>query len=193
MKQLLVLLVLSVSLLSHGAGFAKQTLPKDINSQDSRGQTATMIAASKGQTDLLKTLVSKKANLNLKDKNGNTALFFAISNEHTEAANILIDAGAELGNFNENGESALVTAVSFNNAAIIHAILKKRPRLLNLESPEKQTPIMKAAEVGSVETVRILVKAGADLKARDKFDRTAFDIAKESQNHESLKFLKPKK
>lgn len=189
MKRLFAIMILSVAF----PAFASGSRPtSDVNTQNSKGETSVMVAASQGEVKTLKSLIAKKANLNLKDKSGNTALFFAISNENTEAAKLLIEAGAELGSFNENGDSALMTAVSFNNTELIKLILKKRPQLLNLESPEKQTPLMKAAEVGSVETVQILVNAGADLKARDKLDRTAYDIAKESQNTESLKYLKAK-
>ncbi|KYG66260.1 hypothetical protein AZI86_04160 [Bdellovibrio bacteriovorus] len=180
MKHVFIVVALLISLPTWATGTSKKK------------HTPVMKAAASGQVQELKSLIAKKSNLNTKDKNGNTALFFAISNDHTEAAKILIEGGAELTNFNENGDSALVTAVSFNNTTLIELILKKKPALLNLINPDKQTPLMKAAEVGSVETVRLLVSAGADLKARDKFNRTAYDIAKESQNNESLEFLKPK-
>lgn len=177
MKHLFLIFAVLITLPTWAAGPKKKHTP-------------VMKAAASGHTATLKSLIAKKSNLNAKDKSGNTALFFAISNDHTEAAKMLIDAGATLTNFNENGDSALVTAVSFNNTALIELILKKKPALLDLMNPDKQTPLMKAAEVGSIETVKLLVKAGADLNLKDKFGRTAYDIAKESQNTESLEFLK---
>jgi len=54
----------------HGSG-------KDVNHQDSFGNTALMIAANQGDFFKVKTLLEAKADVNKQDKYGQTALVFA--------------------------------------------------------------------------------------------------------------------
>lgn len=172
---------------------SKKLTKLDINKRNDQGQTLLMAAASQGHEDTVQLLLKHKADVNVVDTEGGTALLMAIYNEQTTTAKTLIEAGTNLSIINSNGESALIAATSTNNIEIIKLILAKDKKQINLANKDGEIAIMKAAKVGSLETVQILVKAGADLKAKDHLGRTAFDIAKKSQNTDALKYLKPKK
>ena len=62
---------------------------------DATGWTALMFASSNGKLDLVKYLISKKANLNLKAKDGTTALSLAMKDKNEEIIKILKDNGAK--------------------------------------------------------------------------------------------------
>ena len=68
----------------------------DINIQGSYdGRTALMFASSNGKLDLVKYLLSKKADVHLKAKDGTTALSLAIKDKNDEIIKILKVNGAK--------------------------------------------------------------------------------------------------
>lgn len=84
-----------------------------LNTQDKKGNTPLMLAAIKGQPDILDALLKKQSSLNLDAKNSddNTALILAIENEHSEFAIKLIKAKPNLHIINKRGYTALHAAV----------------------------------------------------------------------------------
>jgi len=72
---------------------------EDVNAQltgaDATGWSALMFAASNGKPDLIKYLISKKADVNLKAKDGATALSLAVKDKNEEMVKVLKTAGAE--------------------------------------------------------------------------------------------------
>lgn len=175
------------------AELQKKMAKLEINAKNAQGSTLLMAAASAGQDDIVQLLLDQKADPNITDTDGSTALLIAIYNEQTPSATKLIAAGTRLDVFNNLGESALIAATSTNNIEVIKALLAKDKSQINKTNKDHENALMKAAAVGSLQTVQLLVNAGADLKAKDHLGRTAYDIAKESQNTDSLKLLKPKK
>lgn len=190
MKTALWCLTFLLSLSSFAASGAKKSTATDVNTKNAHGYTSLMKAASEGDTVSINQLLSKKADPSILDSEGSTALMIAIYNEQTEAAKALVGAGTDLNVFNNMGESALIAATSTNNVEVIKAILAKDKTQINKANKNNETALMKAAAVGSLEVVRLLINAGANRKIKDHLGRTAYDIAKSSQNAESLKYLK---
>ena len=58
-------------------------------------QTFLMVAVRQGQTQIVKYLIVKGANLDLQDKEGNTALHYAFKYNCKESQGILIENGAD--------------------------------------------------------------------------------------------------
>jgi len=71
----------------------------DVNARligpDAAGWTALMFATSNGKLDLVKYLISKKANVNLKAKDGTTALSLSIKDKRSDIADVLKADGAK--------------------------------------------------------------------------------------------------
>ena len=53
-----------------------------------------------------------------------------------------------------------------------------------------RTPLHWAAKGNSVEVARLLIKAGADVAARNKDGNTPLDLATQRENQEMIKLLK---
>ena len=72
---------------------------EDVNAQltgpDATGWTALMFASSNGKLDLVKYLISKKADVNLKAKDGATALSLAVKDKNDAIIKVLKTAGAK--------------------------------------------------------------------------------------------------
>jgi ankyrin repeat protein len=68
----------------------------DVDSLDSHGQTALMLAAHKGHLAVVECLLRYGANLNVRAKFGLSALMLAIVAGHEAVARTLVCAGADL-------------------------------------------------------------------------------------------------
>lgn len=77
-------------LLAKGANINAQ-----LTDPEATGWTALMFACSNGKTDLVKYLLSKKADINLKAKDGSTALSLATKKKNEEIVKILKAKGAK--------------------------------------------------------------------------------------------------
>lgn len=80
----------------------------NLDAQNVSGETALILAAEEGHTDIVKLLIDAGANLNLQDMIvGLTALIAAAQGRYTDIARLLINAGANLDLCDKNGRSAL--------------------------------------------------------------------------------------
>jgi ankyrin repeat protein len=68
----------------------------DIDQRDKYGQTAVMLAAWRGRTDVVRWLIDAGAKLDVTAKYGLSATMLAVLNGHDEAARLLARAGADL-------------------------------------------------------------------------------------------------
>ena len=70
-------------------------LGADVNAKDKYGDTALILAAWYGYTEVAKLLLAAGADVNAKDNGGYTALIWAAYYGHAEIAKMLRDAGAK--------------------------------------------------------------------------------------------------
>ncbi|MDK9705652.1 MAG: ankyrin repeat domain-containing protein [Desulforhopalus sp.] len=68
----------------------------DVNSRNSHGQTALMLAAHAGHLEVVEALIGHKANLNITGKFGLSALMLALVSGYEDIARVLAKAGADL-------------------------------------------------------------------------------------------------
>jgi uncharacterized protein len=71
----------------------------DFNTQNEFGLTPLMLAAKKGDLNLVKFLAKHTRDLNLEDKDGNSALYYALSSNSIECVQILCENGAKVTDF----------------------------------------------------------------------------------------------
>jgi ankyrin repeat protein len=81
------------------------------NEQDSRGMTALMIAAERGHTAIVQTLLDQGADIQAKEaRQGRTALFLAVAHGHTPVVQALLSKGADVKEKDNSGWTPLMLA-----------------------------------------------------------------------------------
>jgi ankyrin repeat protein len=144
---------------------------KPLNAQ---GDTPLMLAARSGKAAAVKALLARRPDLNARETwGGTTALMWAAAERHSEVIGLMIAAGADV-----NARSKIVPAPQARGDG---NMLGFAPRDLNAdETPQSLirgkdlnivlpsgglTPLMFAAREGDMESVKLLLAAGADINA----------------------------
>ena len=154
------------------------------NAMNKKGQTPLMLASQKGEVEIAKLLISKKADIHAKDKNGKSALHYAAESKADPAiVMFLIEQRCELDAQDDKGETALMKACRRKNRAmaIMLAVKGANP---NLQTKDGMTALMIAVEYGNGAIVAQLLQSGADPMLKGRNGRTAYDVAREF-HHES--------
>jgi ankyrin repeat protein len=140
---------------------------------------------------VLRVLINAGGDLNAVEHpkcSGYTPLARAIAAKNMQAFRLLLKAGALI---NKQGyfESPLHVAAKEGSVAFTRACIAAGA---TIDLPEKvigQTPLMSAAVFGHVNIVKLLLKAGANPRKRDKYGRTARKIAADLDQSEVVKSL----
>ena len=167
-------------------GIADHTLASDGSRPGLRwinkgGLTPLLFAARDGDLESVKMLVAGGANINATTGIGETALMLAAHNDHTDTALFLIDKGADP-NIVEAGHTALHFAVARKNMDLVKALIAHKADVnirLTKGQPDPDgnlrynqlpeyllgaTPYLLATALNEMDTMRVLVAAGADPK-----------------------------
>eukprot|EP00281_Chroomonas_sp_CCMP1168_P021765 CAMPEP_0206221394 /NCGR_PEP_ID=MMETSP0047_2-20121206/5390_1 /ASSEMBLY_ACC=CAM_ASM_000192 /TAXON_ID=195065 /ORGANISM="Chroomonas mesostigmatica_cf, Strain CCMP1168" /LENGTH=351 /DNA_ID=CAMNT_0053644123 /DNA_START=107 /DNA_END=1163 /DNA_ORIENTATION=- len=161
---------------------------RNVDAQDQRcgqvgGPTALMMAAKSGQTDVVRFLLEKGANVNLRNNEENTALMLAADGGHTDIVRSLLENGAQVDMKGEwsmggvrvqSGEkgTALMLAARKGYSEIVSALLEKGANVDLQSSPSGWTALILSAEDGHTEVVGALLMHGengakVDLRTTD--------------------------
>ena len=188
----------------------------DINQpHDKYDHTALMFAAIKGRTDVIKTLIFKKADLNKMDIFGMTALILAVQNGQTSAVKELIESGADINILDNNGNNALMWAAIKEQTDAVKVLIDAKNNVfdnvnavlilaagscqkdaikeefnINKQDIIGKTALMRTAYNGSTDIVNMLIKAGADVNIKDNADGDALASAIDKNNTDVINILK---
>jgi ankyrin repeat protein len=111
------------------------------------------------------------------DARGRTPLQLAALYGHVEICAALIDAGAEVNVADEDGETPLHGAIRRNHLVVAEFLLEHAADT-ELRNRYGRTPLLLVArETGNIEMARLLVAAGADVNAMDRFDAPPLGLA----------------
>lgn len=106
---------------SFKAGLALLDWPKiDVNRLNARGESALMLAALKGQTEFVKKLIEKKADVNKTDW---TPLHYAASAGRPEIISLLIENHAYIDAESPNRTTPLMMAARYGSTASVQLLL----------------------------------------------------------------------
>ncbi|MBZ5609276.1 MAG: ankyrin repeat domain-containing protein [Acidobacteriia bacterium] len=136
---------------------------------------------------LLKSRLTKGADVNARDSRGDTLLMLAAAYGTPEAVKLLLDAGADVKAKNQFDATALIFGANHPQKA---RMLVEKGADVNARSKQGRTPLMIAATCdGCVDTVRLLIGKGADVKAKDFRDTTALYSASEANDIDTIQLL----
>ncbi|CAK0878739.1 unnamed protein product [Prorocentrum cordatum] len=130
-----------------------------VDQKDPEGVSALMHAAQGGYVHVVKFLVEKGARIAAKDDSGETALMKACKEGHVEAIQYLIEAQVMQRKKTHGPLSGQTDAVK--------TIANERRRVLDTKDDEGVTALMKAAEQGEADIVKLLLDEGASLDLKD--------------------------
>lgn len=163
----------------------------NVNVLDQNRRTPLHYAAIFANDAGVFTLLEHGSSVNNRDANGWTAVHYAIRNGNRYMVELLLKHGADLDMLNGFGQSCLQLALVSGSADTTNLLLSQNPRLDHRDNFER-TPLHLAClevsyrlvgteraehERNGLETIKYLLRAGADVNSTDSFGRTALHIA----------------
>lgn len=122
---------------------------------DDEGRNELLLAAAKGEADLLGALIDIGADLRLTDTQGRTALMWAALEGQAEVAEVLISHGAEVDMKDPDGGTALSWASDRGQIDVVRVLLKHGANP-DLKDGQGWTPQMWAEDKGHHEIAAVL-------------------------------------
>jgi ankyrin repeat protein len=126
------------------------------------GEPVIMTAARSGNVDVVKSLLTRGANVNLKDSSrGQTALMWAVAYRHPAVVRILIEHGADV-----HARSTVTREIVMRGNRYGGVVSQQRAvtqRAVGELEQGGSTALLFAARHGEVESARLLIAAGADV------------------------------
>lgn len=156
----------------------------DINSKDSQGRTAIMIATYAKNAEMVKVLIDKGADVNLRDNMKNSPFLYAGAEGYLEILKLTIEAGADPSIVNRFGGTALIPASEHGYVEVVKVLLEQTDVNVNHINNLGWTALMEAIILSNggkrqQETIEILIEHGADVNIPDSDGITPLQHAKE--------------
>lgn len=156
--------------------------------------TPLAISAMRGNVATTKLLIEKENSVDYKDNYGNTALIYALDSQefNKELCEFLLSKGANIEIKDDNGNStSLIRVTSSNkNSEIKVKFLLDHGANINATDSVKMTPFLTAVQCGNLNLVKLYIKKGANIFARNTWNQSALDLAKLHNHGEIYGFLK---
>eukprot|EP01083_Nonionella_stella_P067769 179469_1 len=140
--------------------------------------TLLMIAAKTGNDEIVKLLLSKKADPNVKGNRGLTALLVACQNGYQSTTQLLLDCEtkADLSVTDDNGNNGLMYA-AMNGSLFIAELLIKAGIDVNATNKNKGTALSFGVLFGKENLIEFLLDNGATVDAQDERGNTSLHFA----------------
>ena len=123
----------------------------------------------------------RPAEVNARDEQGRTPALRALEERQTEIARFL---------WERSPRDDVWVAAGLGDLTVIGELLRADPGLVSAKDHEGRTPLHKAAECGSVESVAVLLDVGADPGMRDEDGRTPLSLALEKGHADVAELLR---
>ena len=132
------------------------------------GSNALVSSAESNQTDVVRTLLLRGANVNSQDDKCNSALHYAAANGNIAMARLLLQKGADINAKGAKGTTPLMFAAGYNRDEMV-TFLISNGACLTLSNEEGNTALMFATfpDEASLQSVISLLNAGAFIDSRD--------------------------
>lgn len=132
------------------------------------GWTALMLASARGKTESVKALLAAGADVGQRNRWRQTALMVASRTGDIETVKALLASGSLIDDVDADGSTALSVAVSGADNPEVVALLIANGSKVDAADNEGMTPLMRAAERGSIALTKLLLDKKADPTMRDR-------------------------
>ena len=150
------------------------------------GLTPLMLASRRGHAHIVDYLIKNGADADLQNEDGDSSLAIAAQYNHLNIVRYLAACGAKIDVPNKGGETALFKAISFPEIA---AFLIESGAEIDRRNNLGETPMMRAAEHGICESIKLLTKAGSRAELRDVRGKNALLKAAYNQKNDAVRML----
>ncbi len=141
-----------------------------------------LLAAEKGDVNLIKEALEKGAHVTTRNNNGIDALLWAANNGHIDAVQYLLDRGDfDINRQSNNGKTALMWAITWGHFSVVKLLIKYKADIHRTDV-SGMNALMHAVMGGNVNIVEELIEHGADLLKKNKHNATALTIARNTGN-----------
>nr|TKW39240.1 hypothetical protein SEVIR_1G165900v2 [Setaria viridis] len=134
----------------------------DVNATDDSGDTPLAYAVRSGTLDIVQYLLDHDANPDKPNGKGSTALHLAAAGGNCDIVKALLSKGANVDSFCDTGTPLHMAAFFKQDGAM--KILLDRGADCNKVFNTVCTPLFVSLTAGSLKCVKLLIKAGADVK-----------------------------
>ncbi|XP_038077595.1 ankyrin and armadillo repeat-containing protein-like isoform X2 [Patiria miniata] len=163
---------------------ARKCPPSRLSKQDEDGYTCMHHAAKHNRPLVIELLLIQRQDIDVRrhhltNPNGTTPLHLAARCGSLEAALCLVSNRAGMILADPDGWAAIHHAAFYDHAPIVRMFVRKSIDLMELETWDKlrRTPLLLAASSGALESVKILIDLGANIRKTDMERNTMIHLA----------------
>ena len=161
----------------------------DKHAKGDDGNQAIHLAARLSNADAVKYCRDELGqSLEARGFNGRTPLVMAAAEGDVEVMRWLVAQGADKHAKGDDGNQAIHLAARLSNADAVKYCRDELGQSLEARGLNSRTPLVQAAQTGNLAVMRWLVGAGANPRAVDSSRHTLLDIAKVSNNAETIAY-----
>ncbi|XP_033020576.1 ankycorbin isoform X1 [Lacerta agilis] len=146
---------------------------------DSEGKTAFHLAASKGQAECLRIMMTHGVDVAAQDGTGHSALHLAAKNSHPDCVKRLLQSKCPPESTDSSGKTALHYAAACGCLQVAQLLCEHKCPI-NVKDVDGNIPLLLAVQNGHTEVTKYLLEHGADINSRDKNGRTALMLVCEA-------------